>query len=68
MTNILQKFGYTETEARFLELVIPLGGYFVRRQFNQFAACKRESEPRISSRNYSPKDSTWKRSGPGLGA
>jgi hypothetical protein len=40
MTNILQKFGYTETEARFLELVIPLGGYFVRRQFNQFAACK----------------------------
>jgi hypothetical protein len=40
MTSILQKFGYTETEARFLELVIRLGGYFVRRQFNQFAACK----------------------------
>jgi hypothetical protein len=40
MTSILQKFGYTDTEARFLELVIHLGGYFVRRQFNQFAACK----------------------------
>ena len=40
MNSILQKFGYTETEARFLELVIHLGGYFVRRQFNQFAACK----------------------------
>jgi hypothetical protein len=40
MTGILQAFGYTETEARFLELVIRIGGYFVRRQFNQFAACK----------------------------
>ena len=40
MTSILQKFGYTDTEARFLELVIRIGGYFMRRQFNQFAACK----------------------------
>ena len=40
MTSIVQKFGYTDTEAQFLELVIRLGGYFVRRQFNQFAACK----------------------------
>jgi hypothetical protein len=40
MTSALQAFGYTDTEARFLELVIRIGGYFVRRQFNQFAACK----------------------------
>jgi hypothetical protein len=40
MTSIVQKLGYTDTEAQFLELVIRLGGYFVRRQFNQFAACK----------------------------
>jgi hypothetical protein len=40
MTSELQAFGYTETEARFLELVIRIGGYFVRRQFNQFAVCK----------------------------
>jgi hypothetical protein len=40
MTSVLKAFGYTETEARFLELVIRIGGYFVRRQFNHFAACK----------------------------
>jgi hypothetical protein len=36
----LESFGYTGTEARFLELVVRLGGYFVRRQFNQFAGCQ----------------------------
>ena len=40
MTSILDTFGYTDTEAQFLELVIHLGGYFVRRQFNQFAGCQ----------------------------
>ena len=40
MTSALQAFSYTDTEARFLELVIRIGGYFVRRQFNQFVACK----------------------------
>jgi len=40
MTSILQTFGYTETEAQFQELVIHLGGYFVRRQFNRFAGCQ----------------------------
>jgi hypothetical protein len=40
MMDPIQQFGYTETEAGFLHLVIDLGGYFLRRQFNQFAGCQ----------------------------
>ena len=38
-TFAIQRFAYTETEARFLRLVALHGGYFVRRQFLSFADC-----------------------------
>ena len=37
----IRSFGYTEREARFLELVALHSGYFLRRQYNQFLGLKR---------------------------
>jgi len=39
-THAIEKFGYTEAEARFLRLVALHGGYFVRRQFLHSANCE----------------------------
>lgn len=43
--SAIQRFGYTEPEARFLCLVALHGGYFVRRQFLRSAGCDLGKRP-----------------------